>query len=275
MTAPLQRGPTVLDRRSPLPLWAQLDADLRRRLDTGEFVEAFPAEQALVSQYAVSRQTVREALRRLRAEGLVTAERGRAPRLVLQPQFSQPLGALYSLFSSVEARGTEQRSDVRRLELTHDGTVAVRLGLEESTPLLFLERLRLAGGEPLALDRVWLPASMAKPLLAADFSHTSLYDELAARCGVRLSGGYEQIRAVIGSTAERRSLQVGAGVALLAIDRTSCAGGVPVEWRQTLVRGDRFAVTAAASPSLDPHIALGGQYLTAALPRPDITRSSP
>ena len=275
MTAPLQRGPTVLDRRSPLPLWAQLDADLRRRLDTGEFVEAFPAEQALVAQYAVSRQTVREALRRLRAEGLVTAERGRAPRLVPQPQFSQPLGALYSLFSSVEARGTEQRSDVRRLELTHDGTVATRLGLEESTPLLFLERLRLAGGEPLALDRVWLPASIASPLLAADFSHTSLYDELATRCGVRLSGGYEQIRAVIGSAAERRSLQVGAGVALLAIDRTSCAGGLPVEWRQTLVRGDRFTVTAAARPSIGPHLALGGQHLTAARPRPDITRSSP
>ena len=72
-------GPSVLDRRSPLPLWAQLDADLRRRLDNGEFAGAFPAEHALVSQYAVSRQTVREALRRLRAEGLVTAERGRAP----------------------------------------------------------------------------------------------------------------------------------------------------------------------------------------------------
>ena len=274
MTAPLQRGPTVLDRRSPLPLWAQLDADLRRRLDTGEFVEAFPAEQALVAQYAVSRQTVREALRRLRAEGLVTAERGRAPRLGPQPQFSQPLGALYSLFSSVEARGTEQRSDVRRLELTHDGTVATRLGLEESTPLLFLERLRLAGGEPLALDRVWLPAELARPLLQADFSHTSLYDELATRCGVRLSGGHEQIRAVIGSVAERRSLQVGAGVALLAIDRTSCAGGVPVEWRQTLVRGDRFTVTAAVNPSRGPQLALGGQHLTAARPRPDTTRSS-
>ena len=259
MSTSLQRGPTVLDRRHPLPLWAQLDADLRRRLDTGEFVEAFPAEQALVAEYAVSRQTVREALRRLRAEGLVTAERGRAPRLVPQPQFSQPLGALYSLFSSVEARGTEQRSDVRRLELTYDGTVAARLGLEESTPLLFLERLRLAGGEPLALDRVWLPAELARPLLQADFSHTSLYDELATRCGVRLSGGQEQIRAVIGSAAERRSLQVGAGVALLAIDRTSCAGGVPVEWRQTLVRGDRFTVTAAASPSRGPHLALGGQ----------------
>jgi len=251
-----------------MPLWAQLDADLRRRVDAGEFGAAFPGENALVEQYAVSRQTVREALRRLRTEGLVTAERGRAPRLVDQVQFSQPLGALYSLFSSVEARGTEQRSDVRRLELTQDGTVATRLGLEESTPLVFLERLRLAGGDPLALDRVWLPAALAQPLLEADFTHTSLYDEFAARCGVRLSGGQEQIRAVLGSAAERRSLLVGAGVALLAIDRTACAGGVPVEWRQTLVRGDRFMITAAFSPSSGPHIALSGQRLAVPAPNP-------
>lgn len=250
----------MLDRRSPLPLWAQLDADLRRRLDAGAFATAFPAENALVAQYAVSRQTVREALRRLRAEGLVTAERGRAPRLTRRPQLTQPLGAIYSLFSSVEAHGMEQRSEVRRLEVVADGVVAARLGLEESTELLVLERRRLAGGQPLALDRVWLPAAQTRHLLEADFTHTSLYDELAARCGIRLSGGQEQIRAVMGTAAERRSLAAGPDVALLAIDRLACCAGVPMEWRQTLVRGDRFTVTAAFSPSAGSHVAFGGAH---------------
>ena len=45
--------------------------------------------------------------------------------------------------------------------------VASRLDLEASSPLLYLERLRFAGDEPLALDRVWLPASIAEPLLDA------------------------------------------------------------------------------------------------------------
>lgn len=260
VTAPQQRGPLTLDRRSPLPLWAQLDADLRRRLDAGEFVASFPGESALVTQYGVSRQTVREALRRLRAEGLVTAERGRPSRLAQQPQFTQPFGALYSLFSSVEARGMEQRSEVRRLEVVADGVVAARLGLEESTALLYLERLRLAGGEPLALDRVWLPAAPTRQLLDADFTHTSLYEELAARCGIRLSGGQEQIRAVPGTAADRRVLQIDRGVALLAIDRLACSEGRPMEWRQTLVRGDRFAVTAAFSPSAGARVAFGGTH---------------
>jgi GntR family transcriptional regulator len=78
---------------------------------------------------------------------------------------------------------------------------------------LYLERRRLAGDEPLALDRVWLPASLAKPLLEADFTHTSLYAEQTQRTGIRLDHAH----------------------------------GTPVEWRHTLVRGDRFALTAEFS----------------------------
>ncbi len=64
-------GPRPLDRRSPLPLWAQLFDDLRRRVAAGEFTEEFPAEHRLTGEYEVSRHTVREALRKLRADGLV------------------------------------------------------------------------------------------------------------------------------------------------------------------------------------------------------------
>jgi DNA-binding GntR family transcriptional regulator len=65
--------------------------------------------------------------------------------------------------------------------------------------LFRMERIRLAGDEPLALDTVWLPAHLGAPLLEADFTHTGLYDELAARAGVRVDGGREHIRAIVGS----------------------------------------------------------------------------
>lgn len=230
-------------RRGDTPLWAQLLADLRVRLAAGEFADAFPGELALVEHYGVSRHTVREALRHLRAEGTVTAARGRRPRIAAA-QVVQPLGALTSLFSAVEATGLEQRSVVRALDVRRDGVIATRLGLEESTPLVHLERLRLAGDEPLAMDRVWLPEELAAPLLEVDFTRTALYDELLVHCGLRLTGGREQVRAVLPTRGERRLLMVPSGVALLAVERTGCSGGRPVEHRHTLVRGDRFAVTA-------------------------------
>lgn len=251
-------GARAVDRSGPSPLWAQVEADLRRRAEDGEFDAAFPGENVLVTQYEVSRNTVREALRSLRAEGLVTAERGRPQRLARGHHIAQPMSALYSLFSSVEAAGQRQRSVVRRLELTADGVVAAQIGLEESTPLLHLERLRLADEQPLALDRVWLPAAAAEPLLAVDFSHTSLYGELAARCGVRVDAGQERVRAVVPSAALRELLACPPDTAVFAITRVGWAAGTCVEWRQTVVRGDRYLFEADFSAR--------GYRLTGAIP---------
>ncbi len=249
-------GAGALDRGRSQPLWAQLLGDLRRRLDHGEFTAAFPGELALVAEYAVSRHTVREALRRLRDEGTVVAGRGRAPRLAGPDEIRQPLGALYSLFSSVEAAGLSQRSVVRTLETRADGVIAARLGLEEPTPLVYLERLRMAGTAPLAVDRVWIPHRIAAPLLETDFTHTALYTELAQVCGVTLTGGREDIRAVVPSPAERDLLAVDETVAAFAIERLGISGGDAVEWRHTLVRGDRFGVTADFSARDGYHLGL-------------------
>jgi GntR family transcriptional regulator len=237
----------TLDRAAGRPLWEQLLGDLRRRLDQDEFRTAFPGELALVAEYGVSRHTVREAVRRLREEGIVVAGRGRTPRRAEPTEIEQPLGEIYSLFTAVEATGRAQRSVVRTLDVRADGVIAARLGLEESTPLVHLERLRLADAEPLAVDRVWLPEQLAAPLLDVDFGRTALYTEYAARCGVRVTGGHEQIRAVVPGEAERGLLGIGPDVAALAIDRLGLAGDRPVEWRHTLVRADRFSVTARFS----------------------------
>ncbi len=258
-------APRQLDRHSPMPLWAQLRADLRRRLAAGAFGEEFPGELALVAEYEVSRHTVRAALRELRADGVLVAERGRRPRLAGQIAITQPLGALYSLFASVEAAGLRQTSVVRARDTRADGVIADRLGLEASTPLFCLERLRLAGGEPLALDTVWLPADIAAPLLAADFTRTALYDELAARAGIRLDGGHEHIRAVVPTRAERHLLDIPPATGALAIDRLGHADARPVEWRHILIRGDRFSLLAEFSPQTGYQLTLGGPYPAAGL----------
>lgn len=234
----------ALNRTSRQPLWRQLQRQLRDRLEAGEFAQQFPGELALVEEYGVSRHTVRQALRQLREDGVITATRGRQPRVTPAAEIQQPLGALYSLFASVEAAGLTQRSVVRKLDTRADAVIAARLGLEASTPLVYLDRLRLAGDEPLALDQVWLPASIAAPLLTADFTHTGLYAELAARTGIRLNTGHEEIHAVIPTAAERALLKCGSNTAAFAINRLGRAHGRPVEWRHTLVRGDRFALTA-------------------------------
>lgn len=230
------------------PLWRQVQADLRRRIDAAEFPDVFPGEKVLAEEYGVSRQTMRLALRPLRESGVVSAERGRAPR-VGPSVIEQPLGALYSLFASVEGAGMRQRSVVITLDRRRETTAARALGLPARTWLVHLERIRLADDEPLAIDRVWLPDAIAHPLLDADFTHTALYREMAQRCGIQPGGGQETIRTVNLDSTDAERLSVEAGQAAFLIDRLSCAGGQPLEWRTTLVRGDRFSISAQFSPS--------------------------
>lgn len=238
-----------IDRGSAMPLWAQLHADLLARIQSGEFTSGFPGEHALTSAYGVSRHTVREALRHLRHAGVLIAERGRATRLADVPVIKQPLGALYSLFAAVEATGVSQHSVVRVLERRTDPTVAQTLTLPPEAPLVYLERLRMAGDHPLALDFAWLPADIAEPLLDADFTHTALYIELETRCGVRLTGGREDITAVVPEPGEAELLALDTRCAALAIRRLSSVGERPVELRHTLIRADRFTVSARFSPT--------------------------
>jgi GntR family transcriptional regulator len=202
---------------------------------------------ALVETYGVSRNTVRDALRRLRAEGTVVAARGRRPRLSGQVEIEQPLGALYSLYASVESAGFEPTSVVRVLSVYCDPDVAKRLELPSNTPLVHLERLRLANDEPLAIDRVWFPAEIAEPLLGVDFTRVGFYDELASRTGIRLTGGRERIRAITPSRSERTLLELPNGVSAFAIERLGFVRDRRVEWRHTVVRGDRFSVVAEFS----------------------------
>ena len=241
----------AVDRTSPLPLWAQLEADLRSQLLAGEFGERFPSDVELVERYGVSRQTVRQAIARLTSDGLIERHRGRGT-VVVTTRIEQPVGTIYSLFSLVESQGLEQRSIVLELAEVVDAEIATRLGLEADAPLVHLSRVRLAGGEPLALDHSWLPASLAAPLLDVDFTRTALYAELADRCGIQVDGGSERVEPVLVSPADRELLGLGRRpVAGFSVERIGRAEGRAVEFRRTLVAGDRYALVMDWSPTTE------------------------
>jgi GntR family transcriptional regulator len=232
------------DRGAGAPLWQQVLYDLERRLAEGEIVDRFPTDKELVEHYGVSRHTVREAVQRLRARGLVERHRGRGS-FVRPDQVRQPVGSLYSLFRAVEATGLEQRSEVLALAEVHDPEAAAHLGLPGDAALVHLQRVRDAGNEPLAVDAVWLPAALAHPLLDVDWTRTALYDQLAERCDVRLTGADELIEPVLPDDDARQLLGLTDDEALFRIERCGRVDERTVEWRVALVRGTRFAFTSS------------------------------
>lgn len=229
-----------LDRSADRPLWAQLEADLLRRIEEGEFSDGrFPSDLELTERYEVSRHTAREAVRSLHHRGLLTRQRGRGTS-INQDQFEQPLGTLYSLFRSIEAAGVVQASEVLALEVVTDDEVADRLGRAASAELLLLARLRRAGGEPLAVDRAWLPMDVAQPLLTVDWTRTALYDEMNRIGAPTPNEGWERLAPVVPADEDRRLLGLGRHAAAFSLERLGARDGTPVEWRTTVIRGDRF-----------------------------------
>ncbi len=239
------------DRR---PLWAQVLGDLERRLAAGEFDRHFPTDQELIDHYGVSRHTVRDAVRRLHERGMIERHRGRgsfvSPRLL-----SQSMGGIYNLLESLREAGANLRADVLSLERVQDPEAAAHLGLPADAPLVRVERIRHVDDEPLARDTAWLPGTVGDLLLDVDFSRLSVWEELNRRSGVPITSTEETVTPVVPDDELRRALALGPAEALLRVDRLSLAEGTPVEYRVTLLRGERFPYMAAwqansgASPS--------------------------
>jgi GntR family transcriptional regulator len=202
--------------------------------------------------YGVSRHTVREAVRELQASGKVSRHPGRGSRVEAAP-FEQPLGTVYSLFESIETAGASQDSIVLAREMRHDAKAAAVLELSPGDELFYLERVRLADDEPLAHDRVWLPGRLAAPLLDVDFTHTALYAEMKEHCRLFPEAGKERIKPAIPDPAHAGYLELAAGEPVLEIERRTSMGGSPLEWRITLIRGDRYNFRADWT-SADTHV---------------------
>jgi DNA-binding GntR family transcriptional regulator len=69
----------TIDRDGPTPVYLQLAAILRGRIESGQYPpgRALPSESTLMQEYGVARETARKAVRVLRDEGLVQIVQGR------------------------------------------------------------------------------------------------------------------------------------------------------------------------------------------------------
>jgi GntR family transcriptional regulator len=210
-------------------------------------VGRFPTEMELTTEFDVSRATVREAIRRLKDEGLLDARRG-SGTFVIRRQLDQVLIGSPSLAREIVAAGLEEESKVLIFrEGPADDAAAAALGVAEGSTVLWLERIRTADSRPLALDRsaLALPEEARASLLAADLGRGSLYDALAACCGIQVTGATEQVRAVTCSPSERDLLGLKDAEGVFEVERVAYAGSTPVEWRRSRLRGDAYVLSAS------------------------------
>ncbi len=226
----------------PIPLHHQVYLDLLAALDAGEWNpgDRLPTERDLASRYGCSLITVRRALSELTREQRLERTRGRGT-FVLHPRIDRDFTGQLSFSEEMQLRGLDPATRLVAARPESAGeAVANALGLELGSPTLYLERLRLADGEPLLLEQVHLPAERFPGLLASDLEHGSLYDLLTERYGVRIARAREVLEPVLLRAREARLLDRRPGTPALLIEGiATTAEGQPVEFGRTFVRGDR------------------------------------
>ena len=226
----------------PVPLHHQVYLDLRAALDAGEWRpgDLLPPERQLAARYGCSLITVRRALSELTREGRLERRRGHGTT-VLRPRIERDFAGTMSFAEEMQVRGLdpETRLIAARPESAGEA-VASALAIEPGEPTLYVERLRVAGGEPLLLEQVHLPAERFPGLLASDLERGSLYDLLTLRYGTRLARAREALEPVLLRAREARLLDQPARTPALLIEGiTFSADGTPVEFARSYVRGDR------------------------------------
>jgi DNA-binding GntR family transcriptional regulator len=248
--------------RGPVPLHHQLYLELRSALDQGVWGvgDQLPTEKDLSERFACSLITVRRALDELRRERRIERIPGRGS-FVTAPPIERDLAALTSFTEEMEARGLSPETTlIAARPGTADTQVAEYLELEPGTATIEIERLRSAGGQPLVLETVHLPAARFPDLLETDLAHESLYGLLAERYGVSLVRAREAIEPILPTKREAELLGQGPRRPALLIELVAfTSDGVPIEFCRGVVRGDRARYYVDAD---GPRIDTWGRGLT-------------
>jgi len=228
--------------RGPIPLHHQVFRDLRAALDAREWAagERMPTERELAERYGCSLITVRHALGELVREGRIERTRGRGT-FVMQPRIDRDIAGTMSFAEEMRRRGLDPATRVVTSRIESAGeAVASLLGMAEDAPVVFLERVRLGGGEPLILEQARLPAERFPGLLAFDFERRSLYDILSERYATRIVRARETVEPVMLRRREAELLELPTRSLALQIDGIAhAADGSAVEAARSFVRGDR------------------------------------
>jgi GntR family transcriptional regulator len=232
--------------RSGMPLHSQLEVTLRRVIQQGQVPPGavLPGELELAAQLGVSRHTVRHALGVLTNEGLLRRERGRGTTVVATSPprvIERSLSTFYTFAWETRARGASQRSYVLAREvIPADAEFAERLELPLQAEIERIVRLRTADADPLVLETAYLPHALSRALDGSVLERESIYDELERQHGLRITRARESIRPIVLSRPVARLLNATAGSPAFSVERTTWADRGPIEWQESIVRGDRY-----------------------------------
>lgn len=234
---------TPVDPTSPVPLYYQVESDLRRLIREEVFGPGttVPPEHDLCATYGVSRHTVRTALSRLAADKLIARSAGRgttvcAPELripfFLDRSFSRQMAELGYAAKSIVLHQAESVVGADHPEALHHA---------EGRSCLDVQRLRLGNDEPIGIQHTTVLIDLCPDLARFDLASRSLYEILADHYLLDVQKIQHTIGASAADATQAALLHVDPGTPLLLVRTTAfLPDDVVIEHTISHYRSDRY-----------------------------------
>ncbi|MGB6008865.1 GntR family transcriptional regulator [Castellaniella sp.] len=178
--------PTQVLEDLAVPRYERIRIAIQNRLaqQAWEADQPIPTEQTLAREYGVSVGTIRKAVERLVADGLLVKRQG-SGTFIKRPDFSHSLLRFFRL-RDVQGKPVLPAGVVKLVTRTApDAAINERLRQAADAPLIHLQRIRLVEDTVILSERIWLPEALFSPLAAlplADFGNL-LYPFYEKTCG--------------------------------------------------------------------------------------------
>ncbi|MEV8431205.1 GntR family transcriptional regulator [Streptomyces chartreusis] len=213
--------------------------ELMESLNPGD---AIPSERSLCATLHVSRPTLRAAVDELVAAGLLVREHGRG-MFVAPEKITQELVSDHQAMVVPRASGAWTSRLLEFTTIAAGARVGRKLHLSPAADIVYVARLRLVDGVPMAIEHLHIPASLVPALTAQELEAGDLYEHLHDRHGVQVSEAVQTIEPTVVSQAEAKILDVPHLSPALLFERlTTDTEGQAVEYVHSIYRGDRYRI---------------------------------
>jgi GntR family transcriptional regulator len=237
-----ERAP--LTREFGLPLYQQIHHLLRHRIAKGEYAPGakIPSESELCRELAVSRVTVREALRELVRADMLVKVHGKGTFVAADtPKRLQTVkyaGFLEDLQERV-LKLTVTHVDMRPVQAAPE--IASALGLEPGTEIVRLRRLRHIEDEPFSFTVNYLPVEIGRRIREKDLYTVPLLKILQTDLRIPIVRAQETIDAVPADPEVAQKLGIPVLYPVMHMRRLMfTTGSRPFEVVETFYRADKY-----------------------------------
>lgn len=244
---------TVAPSAPSVPVYIRIEEYLRALVAGPGFGAGarVPSERALADRLGASRMTVRKAMDRLVAQGVLERD-GTAGTRVTRPRVVRPADAHTSLGIARIVRaggGTPGNTLLHFATATADLRIAKRLAIAEGAEIVLIRRLWTVDAAPFCIETSHLSAALVPGLAAEDLvAGQSLYGLLRSRYGIETIRAERLIGVTTLAELEARLLGLGPGGPALLLELVaSDATGRPIEYMASVNHPGRVRFRTANS----------------------------